>query len=131
MPLSVKFAELSLRAATDAIPGDPTDISIAYNNFAYVRKMMRNYREAQKMYECALRYAPRTTPQERFRAALMEANMGEAYVLGGNYDKAIVAYQRSLQVLKVLLPARHPALGELQQKIDALKGRAHVHRRKV
>lgn len=121
MAMAIKFAQLSVQAANEEIPSDGIDLSIAYNNYAYIRKMMGQYRDAQTMYECALRYAPKLSSQDRFRAALMEANLAEVYLLNRNRLKAIESYRHALQAFRQMLPREHPAIAEMEQRIESLK----------
>jgi tetratricopeptide (TPR) repeat protein len=80
--------------------------------------MVRKYSQAEKLYESAIATAPRTSSEDRIRAATIEANLAELYELNGKLSRAAAAYQHSLDVLENELSSEHAAVKELKQLIQ-------------
>lgn len=118
---AIRYGKVSVNAALAAKPRDMTDISIAYNNLAYLLKKHGSLAQTEMMYEKSLVYAPNSTLEERVRAATIEANLAEVYGINKKLDKALAAYKHSLAVLKRELPAEHPVIKELEEKLRYLQ----------
>lgn len=121
MDEAIKYGKVSVNAALAAMPRDMTDISIAYNNLAYLLRKNGSLAQTEMMYEKSLVYAPNDTLEERVRAATIEANLAEVYGVNKKLDKALAAYKHSLAVLKRELPAEHPVIKELEEKLRYLQ----------
>jgi tetratricopeptide (TPR) repeat protein len=124
--LAQKYGRMSLEAALEAHPRDLIDISIAYNNLAYIYKVSGKPNLAETNYEQAVLYSPLSTRDDRVRAATIESNLADVYAANKKTARALSAYRHALQVFVQELTRQHPAVQELEEKISLLKKKQKV-----
>jgi len=82
-------------------------------------QQVKNF-EAEQLYQKCIAFTERTMPTDHPNLGRAFANMADFYRSLGNCQRALFYYKRSLAVLRRSLPAKHPDVRSVGEKIGIL-----------
>jgi tetratricopeptide (TPR) repeat protein len=113
----------ALEIQQKTLPENHASLATSYNNIAGLYYSMNEYSKAKSYFEKALEIFQKTPTNHPQDLASSYNNIGYVYYQMGEYSKALSSFERALDIKQRSLPANHPSIEEMKDKIENIKKR--------